>query len=61
MSDAGPHLMTLFAAALDCGPGADRAAYLDRACEADPDLRARVEALLLAYEGAGRFLEPGTA
>ena len=61
MNDADPHLMTLFSAALDRGPGADRAAYLDQACGADPDLRGRVEALLRAHEGAGRFLEPSPA
>src|SRR5690606_18099190 len=36
---------------------AERAAYLDAACGADPDLRRRVEGLLAAHDRAGRFLE----
>jgi hypothetical protein len=61
MSDTDRHLMTLFSAALDCASAAERAAYLERACGREPALRARVEALLRAHEGAGRFLEPGPA
>jgi serine/threonine protein kinase len=38
-------------------PSADaRAAYLDRACAADPELRCKVESLLDAHDRAGRFL-----
>jgi hypothetical protein len=36
---------------------AERAAYLDRACRGDPELRSRVEALLGAHDRAGGFLE----
>jgi hypothetical protein len=36
---------------------ADRAAYLDRACGGDPELRAEVESLLEADRKRGRFLE----
>jgi serine/threonine protein kinase len=58
MNNSDPQLMTLFSAALDCASDAKRAAYLDRACGGDPALRERVEALLRAHGGAGRFLEP---
>ena len=58
MPDADPGLMTLFAEALERTDPADRAAYLDGACEGDAALRRRVEALLAAHDGAGRFLEP---
>src|SRR5438067_2418351 len=34
-----------------------RAAYLDGACGNDPELRARVEALLRGHESAGEFLK----
>jgi serine/threonine protein kinase/tetratricopeptide (TPR) repeat protein len=58
MSEAVSHLMTLFAAARRYPPGPDRTAYLDRASAGDPALRAEVEALLLADEEVGGFLEP---
>ena len=58
MPDADPGLMTLFAEALERTDPADRAAYLDGACAGDAALRRRVEALLAAHDGAGRFLEP---
>jgi tetratricopeptide (TPR) repeat protein len=57
MTNADQHLMTLFAAALDYGSDAERTAYLDRACADDPVVRERLEALLRAHGGAGRFLE----
>ncbi|MGP1311022.1 MAG: serine/threonine protein kinase, partial [Phycisphaerales bacterium] len=40
--------------------GADRAAYLDRACGADTELREQVEALLAADDMASRFLGDAT-
>ncbi len=46
----------LFGAALDQKPE-DRRAFLDRACAGAPELRRRVEELLLADEEAGSFLE----
>jgi eukaryotic-like serine/threonine-protein kinase len=46
----------LFGAALDLRPE-DRCAYLDHACAGEPELRKRVEDLLLANEQAGSFLE----
>ncbi len=57
MPDADPGLMTLFAEALERTDPAERAAYLDEACGDDAPLRQRVEALLAAHDGAGRFLE----
>jgi serine/threonine protein kinase len=58
MPDANRNLMTIFAEALERSDEAARAAYLHSACGDDAALRERVEALLAAHEGAGRFLEP---
>jgi serine/threonine protein kinase/WD40 repeat protein len=38
-------------------PSAERAAYLDAACQGDADLRQQVETLLAVHEHAGDFLE----
>src|SRR5262249_12225894 len=52
---------TAFAEALEKHDPQERAAFLDRVCGDDPELRASVEALLSAYD-AGEFLElPATA
>src|SRR5262245_15856070 len=61
MSDSKPGLMTIFAEALELSDPTSQTAYLDRACAGDAALRARVEALLAAHAGAGRFLEPDPA
>jgi hypothetical protein len=47
----------LFEAARHMPDVSARAAYLDRACAADPALRQRVEALLRSHEEAGSFLD----
>jgi eukaryotic-like serine/threonine-protein kinase len=46
---------TIFEEALAL-PSEKRAAYLDKACENDPQLRQRVEELLRAHEQAGQFM-----
>ncbi len=56
MNDANRHMLTLFAAVLEAGSPEEQAAYLDRACGGNPDLRARLEALLRAHRDAGQFL-----
>jgi len=48
----------VFEAALACATPQERAAYLDKACAGQPELRQRVEALLAAHEEASNFLEP---
>src|SRR5688572_7718086 len=50
----------IFAEAVDL-PLADRAAFLDRACAGDADLRRRVELLLTGYDAAGLFMEASPA
>src|SRR5579871_2019443 len=50
--------MTVFTEALDRRDPADRAAYLAAACGGDAELRRRVDELLAAHPGIGRFLEP---
>lgn len=50
----------VFLEALDCGSPAELAAYLDRTCQGDAELRGRVEQLLRAHSQAGKFLG-GTA
>ena len=47
--------VAILSAALELRPE-ERAAYLDKACAGDPDLRGRVEGLLQAHEQAGDFL-----
>ncbi len=47
----------LFALAAD-KPAAERAAFLERECVGDANLRQRIEALLAAHEGQSKFL-PG--
>ena len=48
---------TVFLGALERTDPNERAAYLDAACAGDPELRARVEALLRASTAAGAFLD----
>jgi serine/threonine protein kinase len=52
-------MKTIFGEALE-RQGMDRDAYLDRACASEPDLRRRVEALLLAAEKDDVFLGEAT-
>jgi hypothetical protein len=47
---------SIFMAALDHEPGAERVAYLDAACGENSELRRRIEALLAAYERADEVL-----
>ena len=58
MPDDGAGLMTIFNEALEHPDAAARTVYLDHACGDNADLRRRVDALLAAHHGAGRFLEP---
>jgi serine/threonine protein kinase len=53
--------MTIFTEALTRPDPAERVAYLDGACGGDAGLRRRVEELLEAHPGMGRFLEPDAA
>src|SRR5215468_10309047 len=48
---------SIFFAALEKASPAERAAYLDEACQGDADLRRRVERLLEAHPQVGSFLE----
>jgi serine/threonine-protein kinase len=50
----------IFSAALEIPSAEARAAYLDRACAADPELRRQVESLIDAHDRAGRFLASPT-
>src|SRR5690242_17641605 len=49
----------IFCDALELASAAERAAYLNRACGADADLRRRVERLLAAHAEADSFLTAG--
>jgi serine/threonine protein kinase/endonuclease YncB( thermonuclease family) len=55
-------VQAVFLAAVEIADAALRAAYLDRECNSDPDLRQRVEALLQAHEAPASILaEPVVA
>src|SRR6516225_101316 len=56
-----PSVEDIFLAALEKGTPAARSAYLDEACQNDPDLRRRVERLLQAHPKAAGFLEQPAA
>src|SRR2546423_10860348 len=48
---------TLFAEALERTDPQERTAYLDQACQGNPDLRRRIDRLLAQHRQAGGFLE----
>ena len=56
MNDDASRDVVIFAEALRL-PAEERAAFLDRACADDENLRRKVEALLRAHERVGDFLE----
>jgi serine/threonine protein kinase/tetratricopeptide (TPR) repeat protein len=60
MNEPERQLMSILGEAVEYRSPEERAAFLERACACDAGLRARVNALLRAYEAAGSFLE-GTA
>jgi predicted Ser/Thr protein kinase len=57
MAEKPNDIEALYNAALKKRSEAERSAYLDAVCGDNPVLRARVEALLKAYDEAGDFLE----
>jgi serine/threonine protein kinase len=59
--NAGPQLLSIFCEARECQSAEERAAYLDKACGDDADLRARVEELLRAEPAVGSFLQGGSS
>src|ERR1700760_1451329 len=56
MSDSPNREVEIFSKAVDL-PAEERAAYLERACGGDVNLRSRIEALLCVNDDAGDFLE----
>ncbi len=56
-----PKANDLLSQALDCASAEDRGVFLDQACGADTELRARVEKMLAAQAEAGSFLESPAA
>jgi len=48
---------SLFLAVLEVTAPVERAAYLDRACGDDPELRRQVASLIEAHERTGAFLD----
>jgi serine/threonine protein kinase/WD40 repeat protein len=56
MTAPAADVKSLFGKALELATPADRAAFLDEACAANPDLRSEVEGLLQALEKAGNFM-----
>jgi diguanylate cyclase (GGDEF)-like protein len=56
MADAKPDILALFNESLGRESDEERSRYLDEACQDDPQVRGRVEALLRAHSDAGNFL-----
>jgi serine/threonine protein kinase/WD40 repeat protein len=56
MSATTPDVRSIFGRALEIESPADRSAFLNEACAANPGLRAEVEDLLRAMAGAGDFM-----
>jgi serine/threonine protein kinase len=61
MNEPEYSLRRIFTDALDVADAAERAAFVQRACGTDAELRHKVEALLRAHEQAGGFLNPPVA
>jgi serine/threonine protein kinase/WD40 repeat protein len=61
MPDLAPSEKSIFLQAIEAASGADRAAYLDQACQGNPPLRAEVDALLRAHEAPQRVLDTPVA
>src|SRR5262245_22346759 len=57
MPNRAQDVKAIFDEAAEIEAPADRAAFLDRACAGDPELRREVEELLQAYAHAGSFLD----
>ena len=57
MSEQRPSIDEIFLDAIEMADEALRAAYLEKACGGDRDLRARVDKLLMALPKVGAFLE----
>src|SRR4051794_3290601 len=57
MAAISAELKAIFWEALDCPSEVERRAYLERACQGDATLRSRIDALLVAHQHAGNFLE----
>lgn len=56
MEDSSPPMLSLFGEALACQSAEEQAAFLDRACGANAELRAKLESLLQAHRESGDFL-----
>jgi serine/threonine protein kinase/Flp pilus assembly protein TadD len=56
VKQADYQIMSILGEAVEHSPE-ERAAFLDRACAGDTERRARVEALLRAYQNAGNFMQ----
>ncbi|MBS0261718.1 MAG: serine/threonine protein kinase, partial [Planctomycetes bacterium] len=57
MPENSPNLDSLFLAALEITTADDRAAFVERSCGADHELRQELEKLLRSHEQAGSFLD----
>lgn len=51
----------LFIAAIQLEGPCERAAYLEKVCQGDPEIKQRVEVLVEAFENAGSFLQANDA
>jgi serine/threonine protein kinase/WD40 repeat protein len=61
MAESSNRQKDIFLSALDLPSSAERAAFLDQACDSDPFLRRQVEAMLQAHFASDSFLEKPAA
>jgi WD40 repeat protein/serine/threonine protein kinase len=57
MNQADRQIMSILGEAVEHRSPEERSAFLDEACAGNPGRRARIEALLRAYDAAGNFLQ----
>ena len=57
MSEKQPNLDSLFEAAVEIKSAKERAAFLDKSCGDDQELRQQIEQLLQSNDQVGSFLE----
>src|SRR5688572_8143762 len=61
MTNSVQDINSLFCAAIEIAAADERAAYLDKVCGNNAELKRRLEKLIAAHDSAGSFLDPSSA